>query len=227
MTNNHAVHGLWCAMLTPLDRDGGVDPARFARHAHWLLAQGIDGVAPFGTTGEGQSFSIGGTHRRARRAARRGVAARPDRRRHRRRSTDRHHRAHATRRRSPGAPAAWCCRPSSSTTSPTTACTRGTHGSSRRSPIRACGFFSITYPRCPARRSRSTSWRGSQRRSPASSPASRTAPETGRTHRHCSRACRSSRSSSATSPICRVSFAPAAPGRSAASRTSFPRSSVR
>jgi len=58
MTDDHAVHGLWCAMLTPLASDGGVDHARFARHAHWLLAQGIDGVAPFGTTGEGQSFSI-------------------------------------------------------------------------------------------------------------------------------------------------------------------------
>ena len=58
MTHNHAIHGLWCAMLTPLDREGGVDHARFARHAHWLLAQGIDGVAPFGTTGEGQSFSM-------------------------------------------------------------------------------------------------------------------------------------------------------------------------
>ena len=57
MTQRHPVHGLWCAMLTPLDRDGGVDHARFARHAHWLLAQGVDGVAPFGTTGEGQSFS--------------------------------------------------------------------------------------------------------------------------------------------------------------------------
>ena len=57
MTNYHAVQGLWCAMLTPLDREGGVDHARFARHANWLLAQGIDGVAPFGTTGEGQSFS--------------------------------------------------------------------------------------------------------------------------------------------------------------------------
>jgi 4-hydroxy-tetrahydrodipicolinate synthase len=45
-------------MLTPLDRDGGVDPVRFARHAHWLLAHGVDGVAPFGTTGEGQSFSM-------------------------------------------------------------------------------------------------------------------------------------------------------------------------
>ena len=53
----HPVRGLWCAMLTPIGRDGGVDHARFVRHAQSLLAQGIDGVAPFGTTGEGQSFS--------------------------------------------------------------------------------------------------------------------------------------------------------------------------
>ena len=57
MNEVHAVRGLWCAMLTPLDRDGGVDHARFAAHARRLLAQGVDGVAPFGTTGEGQSFS--------------------------------------------------------------------------------------------------------------------------------------------------------------------------
>ncbi len=30
----------------------------FAAHARWLLAHGVDGVAPFGTTGEGQSFSM-------------------------------------------------------------------------------------------------------------------------------------------------------------------------
>jgi 4-hydroxy-tetrahydrodipicolinate synthase len=54
----HVVRGLWCAMLTPIGRDGGVDPSRFARHAQALLAQGVDGVAPFGTTGEGQSFSM-------------------------------------------------------------------------------------------------------------------------------------------------------------------------
>jgi 4-hydroxy-tetrahydrodipicolinate synthase len=53
------VRGLWCAMLTPLAREGGVDHARFADHARWLLAQGVDGLAPFGTTGEGQSFSMG------------------------------------------------------------------------------------------------------------------------------------------------------------------------
>jgi len=58
MTPDYNVHGLWCAMLTPLAGDGSVDHARFTRHAHWLLAHGVDGVAPFGTTGEGQSFSI-------------------------------------------------------------------------------------------------------------------------------------------------------------------------
>ena len=58
MIRIHPVRGLWCAMLTPLDRDGSVDHARFARHARWLLAQEVDGVVPFGTTGEGQSFSM-------------------------------------------------------------------------------------------------------------------------------------------------------------------------
>ncbi|MBA3504927.1 MAG: dihydrodipicolinate synthase family protein [Betaproteobacteria bacterium] len=53
-----AIRGLWCATLTPLARDGSVDHARFAAHVHGLFAQGVDGVAPFGTTGEGQSFSV-------------------------------------------------------------------------------------------------------------------------------------------------------------------------
>jgi 4-hydroxy-tetrahydrodipicolinate synthase len=52
------VHGLWCATLTPLASDGTVDHARFAAHAQRLFAQGVDGIAPFGTTGEGQSFSL-------------------------------------------------------------------------------------------------------------------------------------------------------------------------
>ena len=59
MTPTHPVRGLWCAMLTPLDRNGGVDHSRLAAHARALLAKGIDGVAPFGTTGEGQSFGVG------------------------------------------------------------------------------------------------------------------------------------------------------------------------
>jgi len=58
MPSHRPVSGLWCALLTPLDGEGGVDHVRLARHAASLLAQGVDGVAPFGTTGEGQSFSL-------------------------------------------------------------------------------------------------------------------------------------------------------------------------
>jgi 4-hydroxy-tetrahydrodipicolinate synthase len=53
-----AVHGLWCAMLTPIDSSGGVDHGLLVAHARSLLDRGVDGVAPFGTTGEGQSFSM-------------------------------------------------------------------------------------------------------------------------------------------------------------------------
>jgi 4-hydroxy-tetrahydrodipicolinate synthase len=56
--NPAPVHGLWCAMLTPLDASGGVDHGMLVAHAKSLLARGVDGVAPFGTTGEGQSFSV-------------------------------------------------------------------------------------------------------------------------------------------------------------------------
>ena len=52
------VRGLWCATLTPIAPEGGVDHARLAAHVRALLAQGVEGVAPFGTTGEGQSFSV-------------------------------------------------------------------------------------------------------------------------------------------------------------------------
>jgi 4-hydroxy-tetrahydrodipicolinate synthase len=60
MTTRHdyVIRGLWCAMLTPIAADGRVDHARLVRHAHWLFAQGVVGLAPFGTTGEGQSFAL-------------------------------------------------------------------------------------------------------------------------------------------------------------------------
>jgi 4-hydroxy-tetrahydrodipicolinate synthase len=45
-------------MLTPLDTAGDVDHGMLVAHAKSLLARGVDGVAPFGTTGEGQSFSV-------------------------------------------------------------------------------------------------------------------------------------------------------------------------
>ena len=58
MTPAAPVHGLWCAMLTPLNATGGVDRGMLIAHARSLLGRDVDGVAPFGTTGEGQSFSV-------------------------------------------------------------------------------------------------------------------------------------------------------------------------
>ena len=55
---HHLIEGLWCATLTPLSASGAIDNARFAAHVQWLFSQGVGGVAPFGTTGEGQSFSV-------------------------------------------------------------------------------------------------------------------------------------------------------------------------
>ena len=58
MSNEEGVGGLWCAMLTPLTSAGELDSPRLASHALALLRSGVDGVAPFGTTGEGPSFSV-------------------------------------------------------------------------------------------------------------------------------------------------------------------------
>jgi 4-hydroxy-tetrahydrodipicolinate synthase len=52
------VRGLWCATLTPLDARRNIDSARFVDHVRGLFAEGIDGIVPFGTTGEGQSFGV-------------------------------------------------------------------------------------------------------------------------------------------------------------------------
>lgn len=53
------LQGFWCAAVTPIAADGGIDHVAFARHVRGLLDHGCDGAAVFGTTGEGQSFSVG------------------------------------------------------------------------------------------------------------------------------------------------------------------------
>ena len=50
--------GIWPAMLTPLTESLAIDIPRFARHARGLIDAGCQGVTPFGTTGEGPSFSV-------------------------------------------------------------------------------------------------------------------------------------------------------------------------
>lgn len=67
--------GLWVATLTPLTADGAVDTARLATHVRTLFAAGVDGVAPFGTTGEGQSFSTAERKATLEALLRAGVAA--------------------------------------------------------------------------------------------------------------------------------------------------------
>lgn len=51
--------GVFAAALTPITDDLAPDPAALIRHCRWLLANGCDGIAPLGTTGEANSFSVG------------------------------------------------------------------------------------------------------------------------------------------------------------------------
>lgn len=50
--------GIWPALLTPLDEKFDIDLDTFARHSRSLLEAGCTGVTPFGTTGEGPSFTV-------------------------------------------------------------------------------------------------------------------------------------------------------------------------
>ena len=54
---SNCIRGLWSAMTTPLDAAGAVDHVSLTKHGKFLLENGCDGLVPFGTTGEGTSFS--------------------------------------------------------------------------------------------------------------------------------------------------------------------------
>ena len=56
-TKPDIMKGVNCAVLTPLNADLSPDIARMADHCQWLLANGCDGLAILGTTGEATSFS--------------------------------------------------------------------------------------------------------------------------------------------------------------------------
>jgi 4-hydroxy-tetrahydrodipicolinate synthase len=53
-----SLRGVFCAAATPVTSAGGIDTQRFTTHARNLIADGCDGVALLGTTGEANSFSI-------------------------------------------------------------------------------------------------------------------------------------------------------------------------
>jgi 4-hydroxy-tetrahydrodipicolinate synthase len=50
--------GVYAAVLTPFTVALEPDRERFVRHCKWLLANGCDGLAPLGTTGEANSLSV-------------------------------------------------------------------------------------------------------------------------------------------------------------------------
>ncbi len=50
--------GAWVAALTPLNEDLSADLPAMIAHYRWLLANGCDGVAVLGTTGEANSFTV-------------------------------------------------------------------------------------------------------------------------------------------------------------------------
>ena len=51
------MNGIYAAVSTPIDRDRAIDALALTRHCKWVLGNGIHGVCPFGTTGEGVAFS--------------------------------------------------------------------------------------------------------------------------------------------------------------------------
>jgi len=53
------IHGVFCAAATPVQADGTPDHGAFAKHCRALLDDGCHGIAPLGTTGEANSFSLG------------------------------------------------------------------------------------------------------------------------------------------------------------------------
>jgi 4-hydroxy-tetrahydrodipicolinate synthase len=55
---SRSLGGIIAASLTPVDAAFGIDVDRLARHVNWLMAQGCSFVSPFGSTGEGPSFSV-------------------------------------------------------------------------------------------------------------------------------------------------------------------------
>jgi len=52
------MHGILAAAATPINKNYKIDIDNLVTHSKWLLANGCNGVAVFGTTGEANSFSM-------------------------------------------------------------------------------------------------------------------------------------------------------------------------
>lgn len=53
-----ADRGVYAASITPVNASGEPDGKRLIEHSRWLMQQGLTGVAPLGSTGEGNSLPL-------------------------------------------------------------------------------------------------------------------------------------------------------------------------
>jgi 4-hydroxy-tetrahydrodipicolinate synthase len=53
-----AMHGVYVPLLTAFTDEGEVDAGACAAHAEWVAARGVQGLVPFGSSGEGPSLSL-------------------------------------------------------------------------------------------------------------------------------------------------------------------------
>ncbi|HEX4255762.1 MAG TPA: dihydrodipicolinate synthase family protein [Streptosporangiaceae bacterium] len=51
------ISGVYVPLLTPFDHQGNVDIGAYGAFAQWVASRGVDGLVPFGSTGEGPSLS--------------------------------------------------------------------------------------------------------------------------------------------------------------------------
>jgi 4-hydroxy-tetrahydrodipicolinate synthase len=58
MTRDPQFAGVIAPVLTPFGEDGSPDGERYLAHCQWLMAEGCTGLAPFGTTSEGNSLGL-------------------------------------------------------------------------------------------------------------------------------------------------------------------------
>jgi len=58
MSESRRFSGVIAPVVTPYGEDGAPDADRFIEHCEWLLDDGCTGLAPFGTTSEGNSLGI-------------------------------------------------------------------------------------------------------------------------------------------------------------------------
>ena len=59
MQTHETFSGVLVPVATPFSESLQPDNALFAQHCQWLLDQGADGLAVFGTTSEANSLAIG------------------------------------------------------------------------------------------------------------------------------------------------------------------------